>query len=168
MKIIKKLAIGLLLLIVTLGIVFITLGLFLPDEIIVTKETQINAPPETVWQVMDEQEKYQEWMPNVEKVEVINENKWKEHLKDSEVPIIFETVNLQKPERYELKYQMENLMDGGWVGNLEKTEYGTLLKTEDKITHKSWIGKIMMPLFFNLETFAENFNQQLKKRAENS
>lgn len=166
MKILKKLALAFSALVLIFGIIFVALGLILPDEILKKNEIAINSKPETVWQVINDREKFGEWAPNLEKVEIIDERKWREFPRGSDRPVIFEKVNAEKFSKYEIKYEMENLMAGEWRGTLEKTGNGTLLTTEDKLIHKSWFGKILMPLFFDLDSFAKEFNEKLKERAE--
>ncbi len=166
MSILKKVIIASVALVLVLSLIFIGLGLFLPDEIVVENQIDINASPEEIWQVIEEREKFPEWAPNIEKVVVINENQWKEFPRGSDLPIIFENVKLEKPSRYELKYEMENIMNGEWIGTFEKTSYGTILKTKDKLIHKTWMGKIFMPLFFDIDIFAKEFNQKLKEKVE--
>lgn len=162
----KKIVIAFASIVLIIGLVFVALGLFLPNEVVVNNEVEINASPEKVWQVVDDKEKYAEWGPNLIKIEIINDKKWKEFIKGNDEPIVFEAVNIQKPDKYEVKYSMGNIMNGEWRGDFNKTEKGTLLKTEDKIIHTSWGGKIFMPLFFDLDKFAKQFNQRLKQRAE--
>ncbi len=168
MKIIKTLGISLVIFLLMIGIIFVALGLLLPNEFVVNNQIEIEATREDVWAVIDEREKFKEWVPNIERVEVIDEKRWKEFPKNSDIAIEFEVVNVDKPTKYELRYQMENKMAGEWRGDFEKIERGTLLKTEDKLIHKSWFGKILMPLFFDLDSFAKDFNQRLKERAEST
>jgi len=166
MKVLKIVAISLVALVLVVGLIFLALGLILPDEVLVKNAIEIDATPDKIWQVMDEREKDNEWVPNIEKVEIIDDKKWKEFPKGSDRAIIFEVVKIQRPEKYEVKYEMEGFMSGQWRGTLFETEKGTLLRTEDKIIHKSWFGKIMMPLFFDLDSFAKEFNKKFKERVE--
>lgn len=166
MKILKKISVVLVAIILLLIFLFVALGIFLPDEEIAKNKIEIEATPEKVWAVVTTPEKYPEWAPNLKKVEIINANSWKEIIEGNDQPVIFTIVKNRIPDDLEIKFEMEGFMSGEWRGSVEKTDNGVVLMTEDKIIHKTWIGKILMSLFFDIEEFSRSWNAALKKQAE--
>lgn len=143
----------------------LALGIILPNEQTLKNELRINSSPERVWEVLSTPQKYPEWASSIKRVEIINENEWFEYT-DSGGKIKFKIIEKKPFESMSLEYSMEDSLQGFWKADLEKREGYVLLKTKDKIVHKSWLGKIFMPLFFDLEDFVEMWGRELKERAE--
>ncbi len=145
---------------------FAAAGILIPAEQTFSQETEINAPVETVWQVLNDREKYPEWQEKISTVEIRDANTWTEISKDAG-PIEFEFVRKEKPKVIELKYSTPSGVSGEWKGELTFAGEGkTRVKTFDKLVVKSWIAKVFMSMFFDLEEFAKGWNQSLRKRAE--
>lgn len=149
-----------------IALAFGVAAVMLPNESSFRQETVINAPPEKVWEVIMDHAKLAEWGPNIEKVEVIDENNWREYPKDSPEPINFRVVKAEKTNRLELAYSMGDYFAGGWTGEFTATPSGTNLVTEDRMKVSSNFTKVMMAPFFNLEDFARKWNAALKARVE--
>ncbi|NNE98880.1 MAG: hypothetical protein HKN25_07655 [Pyrinomonadaceae bacterium] len=149
-----------------LGIGFVLGGVLIPAEKSFTQETEIDASAETVWKVLTEREKYTEWQDKLSAVKIIDENRWVEIVKDVG-PIDFYFVRKEKPKTLEIKYATPSGVDGQWLGEIKPVSYGrTVITTTDKSIVKSWIAKIFMSMFFDIEEFAKDWNQKLKARAE--
>lgn len=143
----------------------LVLGIILPNEQTVKSEIQIKSSPEQIWKVINTPEKYPEWMSAIQKVKTLNDKEWIEYPK-SGGEIKFKITDSKPFESMSIEYTMENALQGFWYAKLEKKNDFVLLKTEDKIIHKSWLGKIFMPFFFDLEDFVDVWGQELKQRAE--
>ena len=149
-----------------LGIAFLAGGLLIPNEKSYTQETEINASQETVWKVLNDHEKFPEWQDKLASVEIKDEKNWTEVTKDAG-PIDFTIVSSDQPNKLELKYSMGESYKGEWFGELRSPAEGkTVLKTTDKSVVNSWVMKILMSAFFDIEEFAKDWNQKLKARAE--
>ncbi|MCB1023867.1 MAG: SRPBCC family protein, partial [Acidobacteria bacterium] len=121
MKFVKTAAKILLGFIAFLGLVFLIAGLLVPSERAFTQETIINAPPEVVWNVLNDREKYPEWQDKLKSVRNTGENSWTEETKDAGT-IDFQIVRSEKPTSLELRYSMGDWMQGEWSGQLRKLE----------------------------------------------
>ena len=61
---------------------------------------------------------------------------------------------------------MGDSIQGHWKGEVVPTATGVKLTTVDSYDTKSWLMKIMMGAFFDLDGFAKDWNNKLKLRAE--
>lgn len=165
MKILKILgaAIGLLILIVIAA--FVIAGIVIPAEASFTNEVEINAPAEKVWQVANDRSRYTEWQTNLARVEVIDEKNWIEYPKDFPEPLKFTLVKDESPSNVEIKYTM-GAVEGTWKGSVTPTQTGVRLKTIDGYKTNSWLTKTLLYAFFDLDTFAKDWNNKLKERVE--
>ena len=162
MKIIKLIA-GVF---VTLLAAYIIGGLVIPGNKTFIQETEINASPEIVWKILIDRESYPEWQNKLSKVEIVDDNNWKEHVKDVGI-VDFKFVKREELKLLELKYSMGKSYKGEWLGELKPIGDGKMiLKTTDKIEISSWTMKILMTMFFDLDEFATSWNKSLKTQAE--
>jgi uncharacterized protein YndB with AHSA1/START domain len=166
MKILKILATLIALVVTALALGFLILGLTLPEESQVKTEFDVAAPPEKVWQALNDRGKYPEWAPNIARVEIVNEKEWREWTKDNPDPLTFSVTSEQPPDRMEVKYVMGDFIEGHWKGEIKATAAGSRVSAEDKMRAKTWMAKIMMYPFFDLKEFVNTWNQKLKQRAE--
>lgn len=164
MKLLIKLLIGM---VGFLLFVFILAGLLIPAEKSFTDTTSIEATPETVWTVLRDVKSFPEWQDQVSSVEIENDDSWTE-VTESAGPLRFKVVRAEKPTLLEIHYSSESGVKGEWLGELTSADGGkkTQLKTTDRSKVESWIAKVFMSMFFDLEEFAKDWNQKLKKRAE--
>jgi uncharacterized protein YndB with AHSA1/START domain len=166
MKILKILATLIAVVVIVLAIGYLIMGYTLPDETVVRTEFDVAAPPEKVWLALTDHQKYPEWAPNVARVEVESDRKWKEYLKDSPDPISFSVVSEKPSEQMEISYAMGEFFEGHWKGEIKATPAGAHVTVEDRMRVKSWAMKIMMYPFFDLNEFVKTWNGKLKERAE--
>ncbi len=166
MKLVKILITFVLGLVCLLGIGFLAGGLLIPNEKSFTQETEINASRETVWKVLNDREKYPEWQDKLDSVEIKDEKNWVEVTKDAG-PIDFKIVRSEEPKLLELHYSTQSGVAGEWIGELKEVgESKTIVTTRDKSIVNSWIAKIFMSAFFDIEEFAKDWNKKIKARAE--
>ena len=66
----------------------------------------------------------------------------------------------------EFAYTMDENLAGGWKGTITLTPTGSRLTTVDSYAAKNFFTKLLIPVFFNLDHFAKDWNQQLKRRVE--
>jgi hypothetical protein len=166
MKIVKILALTVAVMIVLGLAAFAAAGLLVPAERSFVNEVAINARPETVWNVLNDRSRYTEWQTNLSRVEVVDDRNWIEYPKDSPEPLRFSLAKDERPRRMEFDYSMGDTMRGKWRGEITPTADGVILRTEDTYTANGWLTKIMIAAFFDMDSFAKDWNQKLKQRAE--
>ncbi len=168
MKIAKFLLIGLgIFLLVCIG-AFIVAGLTLPASQSFTNEVEIIAPADKVWDVVTDKKRYPEWQTQLEKIEVTDDKNWVEYPKGSPQPLHFALANDERPGKMEFHYTMGPSISGHWKGELTPTATGVKLRTTDSYQTEGWLTKILIYAFFDMGTFAKDWNEQLKKRVESS
>lgn len=145
---------------------FLVAGLLVPAERSFSNEIEIEATAESVWQVITDKSRYTEWQPSIKKVDVIDERNWVENLKDSQEPLRFSLVADRRPESMEFGYSMGDSFHGHWKGEMTSTATGVRLKTTDGYKVDGWITKILIGMFFDLDSFAKDWNSKLKARVE--
>src|SRR5436190_17188798 len=166
MRLVKVILLSVAAIIVLCGAAFVVAGLLIPAERSFTNEVEINAPAEAVWAVVNDRDKYTEWQANLTRVDVVDDKNWVEYPKDSPEPLRFSQVTDQRPMRMEFNYSMGNSFGGKWRGEVSPTANGTKLRTEDSYSTQSWMTKILIYTFFDMDKFAKDWNGRLKQRAE--
>lgn len=130
-------------------------------------EVEINASADKVWEVIADKKRYTEWQTQLEKVEIIDDKNWVEYPKGSPEPLRFMTASDERPARMEFHYTMGPSFSGHWKGELAPTANGVKLKTTDSYQTSGIFSKIMIYMFFDMGTFARDWNAKLKRRVEN-
>lgn len=166
MKILKKLLIAAAVLVFLAVATIAIAGFFLPPERSFVNEIDIDAPAERVWQVIADRQKYPEWQTQLGSVEVIDEQTWIEHPKDSPDALRFQVVRDDRPSSMEFSYAMGTAIRGGWKGEATPTANGVRLKTTDSYRTDHWMMKMLLGAFFDLDGFAKDWNTRLKQRVE--
>ncbi len=166
MKILKVFLIAAAVLVIFLAVVFIAAGLLVPAEQSFTNEVEINAPAESVWQIISDKDRYTEWQTQLTKVERIDDKTWVEYPKDSPEPLRFTLAKDERPFRMEFSYTMGNSFTGSWKGEITPTASGVKLKTVDSYATQGWLTKILIYTFFDMGSFAKDWNSKLKTRVE--
>ncbi len=166
MKILKFLliAVGMIVL-VCIG-AFIAAGLTIPASQSFTNEVEINAPAEKVWEVITDKKRYAEWQTHLEKIEITDDKNWVEYPKGSPEPLRFILANDERPTKMEFHYTMGDSFSGHWKGEMTPTVAGVKLKTTDSYSALGWLTKILIYAFFDMGSFAKDWNAQLKTRVE--
>lgn len=166
MAILKKLLIAVAVLVIAVIAVIGIAGFFIPAERSFENEIAINAPPEKVWQVLTDKGKYTEWQNQLTKVEIIDDANWIEYPTNSPEPLKFRLEKDGRPSDMEFSYTMGDSMHGHWKGEMTTTATGVRLKTIDSYKVEGLLMKILMGVFFDLDTFAKDWNTKLKQRVE--
>ncbi|HEX6278644.1 MAG TPA: SRPBCC family protein [Pyrinomonadaceae bacterium] len=152
--------------VVVLGVAFLVAVIAVPAERTFVNEVEINAPAERVWAVIMDKDRYTEWQTSITKVEKIDEKNWIEHPKDAPEPIRFTLSKDARPESTEFHYTMGDFFEGHWKGDMTPTANGVKLRTTDSYKVNGAVSKVFMSMFFDLDTFAKEWNSKLKARVE--
>lgn len=166
MKVLKTILLVIGAFVLAVVVAFVVAGILIPAGQSFENETEINAPAEKVWEVITDKKRYTEWQTAIDRVEVIDEKIWIEYPKGSPEPLRFSLANDERPQRMEFHYAMGDSFSGHWKGEITPTATGVKLKTSDSYTTKGWLTKIMIYTFFDLGSFAKDWNQKLKTRVE--
>ena len=152
---------------VIVGILALVIAwLAIPAERSFTNEIEINVPADTVWRVITDREHYTEWQTGLNRVEIVDDRHWLEHVNGGPGPLKFTEIADDRPKSMEFAYSIDENLDGGWKGTITPTATGSRLTTVDSYRAKDLFTKLLVPVFFNLDRFAKDWNQQLKTRAE--
>jgi len=144
----------------------ITAGILIPAERSFNNNVEIDASAETVWQVLNDRGEYTEWQTGLTRVDVVDDKNWVEYPKDSPEPLRFTVGTDDRPSRMAFEYTMGDSFDGTWYGHITPTQKGVLLETRDGYLAKGWLTKILIYAFFDMDSFAKDWNSKLKQRAE--
>lgn len=166
MKVLKKLVIALGVLVLVLIIAVFVAGSLMPAERAFTNEIDINVPAERVWEVITDKQRYTEWQTQLDRVEITDDKNWIEYPRTTPEPLKFHLVDDARPKKMEFEYTMGNAMQGRWVGEVTPGPTGVRLKTVDSYKTDGFLMKILMGAFFDLDSFAKEWNGKLKQRAE--
>jgi uncharacterized protein YndB with AHSA1/START domain len=166
MKILKVFLIAAVVFVLLLAGIFVVAGLLIPAEQSFANEVEINAPAESVWQVITDKDRYTEWQTQLTKVERIDDKTWVEYPKDSPEPLRFTLAKDERPSRMEFSYTMGDSFTGNWKGEVTPTTSGVKLKTVDSYAAQGWLTKILIYTFFDMGSFASDWNGTLKTRVE--
>ena len=166
MAILKKLLLVVAVLISVAFAAVVVAGFLIPAERSLANEIEIDAPAEKVWQVITDKPRYTEWQTQLDRVEIIDYANWIEYPKNAPEPLKFHLVNDARPTTMEFGYTMSNSIHGHWKGDVTPTATGVRLKTIDSYRIDSWPMKMLMGAFFDLDGFAKDWNNKLKRRVE--
>ena len=166
MRILKKLLIAAAAVILVVALAILVSGFFVPAERSFTNEIDIDAPADKVWQVLTDKKRYTEWQTQLERVEITDDQHWIEYPKDTPEPLLFRLANDSRPSSMEFSYTMGSAINGHWKGEIAPIANGVRLRTTDSYKTDSWLMKIMLTAFFDLDRFAKDWNNKLKQRVE--
>jgi uncharacterized protein YndB with AHSA1/START domain len=166
MKILKLLLIATALIVLICAGAFIVAGLTLPASQSFENEVEIDASADKVWDVITDKDRYVEWQTQLDKVEIANDKSWTEYPKDSPEPLKFSLGADERPSRMEFHYTMGNSFSGHWKGEIAPTASGVKLKTTDSYSTQGLLTRILIYTFFDMESFAKDWNAKLKARVE--
>lgn len=149
-----------------LAAAFILAGFLIPEGQSFENDIEINASAEEVWQVITDKESYTSWQTEIDKVEKIDDRNWIEYPKNVPEPMRFSLAKDERPKSMEFHYTMGDSFAGHWKGEITPTANGVRLKTTDSYSTSGWLTKIMIYMFFDLNSFARDWNVKLKERVE--
>jgi len=129
-------------------------------------EVEIAAAAEKVWEVVADKKRFTEWQTQLEKIEVIDGRNWVEYPKGSPEPLKFSLAGDERPAKMEFRYTMGDSFSGHWKGEISPAADGVRLKTTDSYAARGWLTKIFIYAFFDMDSFANDWNSKLKQRVE--
>lgn len=142
-------------------------GSLIPAERSFENEIAIDASADDVWAVLTDRARYTEWQTELEKVEIVDDANWIEYPKSAPEPLRFKLASDARPGRMEFSYTMGDAIHGHWTGDITPTATGVTLRTVDSYKVEGWTTKVLMGVFFDLDSFAKDWNSKLKQRVEN-
>ena len=157
---------GIVILVVIIVVAFAVAAIVIPKKKSFTQETEIEASREIVWKVLNDKEKYTEWQDQLKKVEIKDDKNWTETTTQDQV-LEMTLVSSEEPVSMRLSYKIGEDFRGAWSGELRRVSpTKTIIRTTDSTEIESVIMKVTVAMFFDIEDFAKDWNQKLKKRAE--
>ena len=138
----------------------------IPAEQKVSVTRTINAPQEAIWKTITDWDQQPKWRDDLESVTVVNENRFIEKPKKGN-PIEFEVISSQPFSRLELS--LKSSFTGTYIIELEKIDSSTTKVTEEYALYTaSPVDRLMARLFFDLESFAHKYLEQLEAQSRAS
>lgn len=149
--------------------VLFIIGLILPEGRKVTRQIHYNATPETVYNIITNNEDYS-YRSDLEKIVVIEKKDdfetWREISKSGNV-LTFKTTRKTPFSRYEFDIVSEGRFTGHWIGELEETKTGgTLFTSTEIIKIKNPFLKTLSYLFFDIGKYMEIYQNDLEAKLE--
>lgn len=144
----------------------LVVGLLLPRDHVAGTTAHINAPPDSVWQVLAEVREYPRWRPNVKSVDVLSSEgalRWREHTSDG--IITFERSEEVRPRRLVGRISDESLPFGGtWTYELDPEANGTRLTITERGDVTNPFFRFMARFVFGYHGTQEDFLRALGRR----
>lgn len=142
------------------------IGLILPRDHVASTSTRINAPPESVWQVLVNVSDYPQWRPDVRSVDVLSTEgalRWREQTRQD--GITFERLEEQPPRRLVTRIADESLPFGGtWTYELAPDAPGTRVRITERGYVTNPIFRFMARFVFGHHRTQEDFLRALGRR----
>ena len=142
---------------VALILLLIAIGYALPISHVATRETRLAAPPERVFSVLRDVEKFPTWRSDVKSVEVVATTpalRWRER---GDNDIIFEMETVEPPGRIVTRIVDKTLPFGGsWTYELSPQDGGTRLVITEN-------GEVYNPLFRFMSRFVFGHTATIQK-----
>ena len=157
---------------ILLGIIFLLLvvliiGLCFPKIRTLTKETIYNAPIETVYNTVTNNQdwKYRKSLDSLKIIETNNNIETWEEVSKGYV-ILFKTKE-KKPFTF-YSFEMESkLFKGSWFAEFESIESGkTRFAATESIEYKNLFIRIIGYSFMNLDKYMESYQDELREKIE--
>jgi len=119
-------------------------GLMLPKGHVATRRATLKRPPEEVWAVLTDVERFPEWRPDLEKVERLSETRWVETGSYGRMEL--ERVEADPPRRLVGRIAPGLAFGGNWTYELARDGEGTTLSITEN-------GEVYNPIFRFLSRF---------------
>ena len=138
-------------------------GMQIPVKQKVSVTKTMNAPQEAIWTTITNWDQQPKWRDDLESVTVVNENRFIEKPKRGN-PIEFEVISSQPFSRLELN--LKSSFTGTYIIKLEKIDSSTTKVTEEyELYTASPVDRLFARLFFDLESFAHKYLEQLEAQS---
>lgn len=141
------------------------MGLSIPSQQIATVEINIHAPVDRVWQIITSWEEQPKWRTTVSKVKVNSPQSFVEYPTHGD-PITFHVISAVPSQKLELK--MSGAVLGGYVAKLTTKADVTVFSANEFVTIENPFLRTVNKVFFNLDSFAQQYAQELKQYAEST
>lgn len=163
-----KLFLGIIGCIVCLVLLIYLIGLLLPKERIVTRQSVFNAPPEVLYSIVinNEDWTYRSGLKDLTIIERKGDMEvWEEISKDGAV--IRFTTKEKKPVSF-YSFEMDSkMLSGYWTADFKSVEGGkTLFTATEYISVKNPFVKTLSYLFFDIGKLMDNYQYDLKQKVE--
>ena len=119
----------------------------------------LECDAEAVWKAITDLNN-QSWRRNIDRVEVIEEGRTFAEYTKSGTKTIFNIAEYKYLRCYELDFENENLK-GHWIGNIKKTEKGTIIDITENVSVKKISHKPFVKMY--LEKQQKHYIEDLKK-----
>ena len=156
---------GLVLLLALLLGVAAAIGMLLPASHEATRSARITAPAAAIYPVLITPEAYPEWRGDVERVERMDSDRFREHGGDG--PIVFRIVNRQPPSRVVIAVDdPDQPFSGTWTFELQPEGEGAV--TRVRITERGSVpspifralARVMMSPYEGIEAYLKNLGRR--------
>jgi len=163
-----KILFYLLIVIFTIIVIILIIGVLLPSERKVIRQSVLSASPEAVYEIVTNNKDWA-YRSDLQQLNIISNNngieEWDEITKDG-ATIRFKTRDKNPYTFY--SFDMEsNLFTGYWTAEFKDAGTNkTLFVATENIKMKNIFLKVLSYLFFDIGKFMETYQNDLKKRVE--
>jgi len=149
-----------------LFIIWWLVGVMMPRDVEVTRKIFIKAPIEQVWAAMTDATGQIFWRSDLQRVEIKPAEEGKDiwvEVSNSGKRVMFKTLYLQEPLRFQLELTLSSSMCAYREGELVKNQSGTNLRIKE-------VNRVSNPLYrpllrwrFNLDALLDQYQDDLKR-----
>lgn len=149
-----------------LFIIWWLVGVMMPRDVEVTRKIFIKAPIEQVWAAMTDATGQIFWRSDLQRVEIKPAEEGKDiwvEVSNSGKRVMFKTLYLQEPLRFQLELTLSASMCAYREGELVKNQSGTNLRIKE-------VNRVSNPLYrpllrwrFNLDALLDQYQDDLKR-----
>lgn len=148
-------------------LVFLIIGLLLPQQRTETRQSTFKASPQAVYEAVTDNVNYH-YRTDLKEIIILesdgNIELWDEIDKRGN-RIRFRTTLKQPYTRYEFDIVEGNAFTGHWIGEMEETKTGgTLFTATEIIRIRNPFIRLMSYLFMDIGKFMESYQDDLRKR----
>lgn len=156
------------LLVLGLVLLIFIIGLLLPKERVVSRQTIYDAPAHVVFNIVTDNINWK-YRSDLSDLKIIstegNKQVWDEYTKDGQV-IRFTTLEFNPYKLYSFKMEGK-LFYGYWVSNYEETKNGkTIYTATENISMKNPFTRVLSYIFFDVEKYMEKQQEDVRKKIE--
>ena len=154
--------------VIFLLLVVLIIGLFLPKTRVLKKETIYNAPIETVYNTVTNNQdwKYRKSLDNLKIIETNNDIETWEEVSEGNV-ILFKTKE-KRPFTFYSFEMNSKLFKGSWFAEFKFVENGkTRFTATESIEYKNLFIRVIGYAFMNLDKYMETYQNELRDKVEN-